>query len=285
MSELIKTVARLRTALAQARAAGSARVALVPTMGNLHAGHLSLVRNARKNSDFVVVSIFVNPLQFVPGDDYESYPRTLEQDFEVLATNHADIVYAPSVGQMYPQGESLTRVMVQGISQQLCGEYRPGHFTGVTTVVSMLFNQVQPDVAVFGEKDCQQLVLIKRMVADLHMPIDILGVPTARAPDGLALSSRNQYLSVGQRAHAPQLYASLQAAAMRLRAGDLNFAGMQEQGVACLQEAGFKPDYFALRTPELQVPDANTRQFVVLAAAWLGKARLIDNLWVDLDLA
>lgn len=285
MPQLIKTVAQLRAALAKARAAGNGRVALVPTMGNLHEGHLSLVRHARENSDFVVVSIFVNPLQFVPGDDYESYPRTLEQDFDVLAANQVDIVYAPNVEDMYPQGQSLTRVLVEGISQQLCGEYRPGHFTGVTTVVSMLLNQVRPDVAVFGEKDYQQLTLIKRMVADLHTPVDILGVPTARAADGLALSSRNQYLNEAQRACAPQLYASLQAAAARLREGNLDYDAIEKDAIARLQEAGFKPDYFALCTPELQAPEANARQFVVLVAAWLGKARLIDNLRIDLNLA
>lgn len=284
MSTLVKTLAELRAVLGHGRTGSSQRVALVPTMGNLHEGHLSLVRAARERCDTVVASIFVNPLQFVPGEDYENYPRTLEQDFQVLEANQADIVYAPSVREMYPHGESATRVSVKEISQQLCGEYRPGHFTGVTTVVSMLLHQVQPDVAVFGEKDYQQLVLIKRMVADLHVPVKIVGVPTARAADGLALSSRNQYLSEEQRGHAPSLYASLQAAERRLRAGERNFDRIQAEGIASLQGAAFKPEYFALRTPELQVPTPDTRQFVVLAAAWLGKARLIDNLRIDLDL-
>lgn len=286
MSEtrLIQTISGLRASLAQARATTGARVALVPTMGNLHEGHLSLVEEAKQQAGFVVASIFVNPLQFVPGDDYQEYPRTLDADFERLAELGVDIAYAPSVEQMYPQGQSATRVLVKEISQELCGAYRPGHFTGVTTVVNMLLNQVQPQVAVFGQKDYQQLVLIRRMVSDLHLPVEIVGVRTVRADDGLALSSRNQYLSAAERGKAVQLYASLQAAGARLRAGERDFAQIEEQAVAHLRANGFEPDYFAVRTPQLHLPDGDTQEYMLLVAAHLGRARLIDNLRIEVDL-
>ena len=283
-TQLIKTVAELREALNQARAARNPRVGFVPTMGNLHDGHLTLVREARANADFVVASIFINPLQFTPGSDYDQYPRSLDADFDHLVAQGADIVFAPSVAQMYPNGHAAARVTVDELAAQLCGEFRPGHFAGVTTVVSMFFNLVQPDVAVFGEKDFQQLALIRRMVSDLHFPLEIIGVPTVRAEDGLALSSRNQYLSADERARAPQLYAGLQAAAQRLHEGDRDFAQIEDNGVKQLRAQGFTPDYFAVRTPMLESPDANTGELVVLVAATLGKARLIDNLRVTTKL-
>ncbi len=282
--QLIKTVAGLRDALAQVRTNAKPRVALVPTMGNLHEGHLSLIRAAKQHSDFVVASIFVNPLQFTPGSDYDTYPRTLEQDYAALAEHGVDVLFAPRVAHMYPNGHAAARVSVEEIAQQLCGEHRPGHFAGVTTVVSMFLHLVQPEVAVFGEKDYQQLALIRRMVSDLHFPVEIIGVPTARAEDGLALSSRNQYLSAEERERAPQLYASLRAAGKRLQDGYCDFAQIESEGLAYLKKHGFKLDYFAVRTPDLHAPESDSREdaqeYLILVAAHLGKARLIDNLRV-----
>lgn len=266
--------------LRQARRALRGRVALVPTMGNLHEGHLRLARTAREHADSVVVSVFVNPLQFGPDEDYAQYPRTLDRDAETLAAEGVDLVFAPGREQMYPYGESATRVTVTGLSDILCGEYRPGHFEGVTTVVAMLLNLMTPDVAVFGEKDYQQLVVIRRMAADLHLPAEIVGAPTVREADGLAMSSRNQYLSPAERRTAPALYDALRAAAGRLQAGERDYAGIEADGWQRLEVAGFRPDYFAVRTPELASPGPETREFRILAAGKLGPARLIDNLAV-----
>jgi len=279
-TKIINTVSGLRDAVAQARLTSKARVGFVPTMGNLHAGHLALVQTAKQQSDFVVTSIFVNPLQFMPGDDFEEYPRSLDADCARLSEHGVDVVFAPSVEEMYPQGESLTRVQVLEISKDLCGEFRPGHFAGMTTVVNMLLNLVQPDVAVFGQKDYQQLALIRRMVADLHVPVKIVGVPIVRDEDGLALSSRNQYLSADERSRAPQLYVAVKAAAKALQAGERDFAAIEAQVLAHIGEYGFTPDYFAIRTPDLHLPDSSTQEFMLLVAAHLGKARLIDNLLV-----
>lgn len=274
---------RIVTDIAELRAARGAlpgRVALAPTMGNLHAGHLSLVEAARERADSVVVSVFVNPLQFGPDEDYADYPRTLEEDAAVLAEKGVDLVFAPRREQMYPHGESSTRVAVTDLSGILCGEFRPGHFEGVTTVVAMLLNLIGPDSAVFGEKDYQQLVLIRRMARDLHWNTEIVGVPTMREADGLAMSSRNQYLSAAERSAAPTLYAALQEAGQGLQSGGRDYAGIEAAGRKRLEEAGFEPDYFAVRTPELERPGPDTREFRVLAAGRLGRARLIDNLAV-----
>lgn len=283
-TQLIQTVAELCEALNQARdqvrAQRQPQIALVPTMGNLHDGHISLVRAAKMQSDLVVTSIFVNPLQFTPGGDYDQYPRTLDADFARLAKNNVDIVFTPSVDEMYPQGQSNTRVTVQGFEQDLCGALRPGHFEGVTTVVNMLLNLVQPQLAFFGQKDYQQMALIKRMVSDLHLPVEIVGVPIVRAEDGLALSSRNQYLSTQQRETAPKLYAIVQAAAASLQAGNRDYVQIESQGMTQLREQGFEADYFAVRTPDLYVPHSDTAEFMVFASAHLGNARLIDNLRV-----
>lgn len=273
---IVADIAELRAA----RRTLPGRVALVPTMGNLHAGHLSLVRAARERADSVVVSVFVNPMQFGPDEDYAEYPRTLQDDAAALAAEGVDLVFAPARERMYPHGESATRVTVTGLSEILCGEERPGHFEGVTTVVAMLLNLVTPDLAVFGEKDYQQLVVIRRMAADLHMPAEIVGAATVREPDGLAMSSRNQYLSAAERAAAPELYAALCAAADRLRAGDRDYAGIEAEGRRRLEAAGFRPDYFAVRTPDLALPAPASRELRVLAAGRLGRARLIDNLAV-----
>ncbi len=260
------------------------RVAFVPTMGNLHAGHLSLVRRARDLADRVVVSIFVNPLQFGPGEDYEAYPRTLGDDAARLADSGTDLLFAPTVDEIYPRGRELaTRVEVPGLSDLLCGEHRPGHFGGMATVVTQLLNIVQPDVAVFGEKDFQQLVIIRRLVADLCLPVDIESGATVREPDGLAMSSRNRYLSPEDRRHAPHLHAELERTAARLMAGEKDFAGLERDGLAALRSHGLAPDYYAIRSAaDLSPPSDGTLRLVILTAASLGGARLIDNVQVQL---
>jgi pantoate--beta-alanine ligase len=260
------------------------RVGFVPTMGNLHAGHLDLVRAAAARTDRVVVSIFVNPLQFGPGEDFASYPRTLAEDLEQLAREDCDLVFTPGEETMYPLGrDGTTRVDVPALSGILCGASRPGHFSGVATVVSKLFNLVKPQLAVFGEKDCQQLAVIRRMTAELCFPIEILGVPTRREPDGLAMSSRNRYLRQDERASAPVLYASLQAVAQGLAAGRRDFVALQQAAMDNMRSAGLEPEYLEIRRRDgLERPEPGDRQLVILAAARLGRARLIDNLVVEL---
>ena len=256
------------------------RLALVPTMGNLHDGHLALVRLAREHADSVVASIFVNPLQFGRGEDFGRYPRTLQRDLELLEAEGVAAVFAPEVTEMYPRGrEALTTVEVPGLSSVLEGAARPGHFAGVATVVTKLFGIVTPDVAVFGEKDFQQLAVIRRLVSDLDLGVGIVAGPTVREPDGLALSSRNQYLSPEQRQRAPALYRSLAAARRRLAAGDRSFAAIEEEASTALVVAGFEPDYVAIRrAADLAPPAVGEEELVVLGAARLGKTRLIDNL-------
>jgi len=283
--QIIHSVAELRRQVGAWRAAGE-RVALVPTMGNLHAGHLKLVTRALDCADRVVVSIFVNPMQFSDasgsGGDFERYPRTLDADCEKLAA--VDLVFSPSVDEVYPNGLAAeTRVEVPGISDILCGEYRPGHFVGVATVVAKLFNMAQPDVALFGEKDFQQLLVIRRLVADLCFPVEIIGVPTEREADGLAMSSRNQYLSPDERRRAPVLYQSLQQARQRVIAGERDAAAIRAQAFAQLEAAGFRPEYFEVRRQrDLHIATESdvAEDLVIVAAAWLGEARLIDNLVV-----
>jgi pantoate--beta-alanine ligase len=272
------TIAGLRAAVADWRGQG-ARIALVPTMGNLHAGHLALVERARALAGRVVVSIFVNPLQFDRADDLAAYPRTLEADAAVLAAAGADLLFAPPEAEVYPAGGGLTRVEVAGVTEVLEGASRPGHFTGVATVVAKLFNMVQPDVAVFGEKDWQQLLVIRRLAADLDFPVAIEGLPTVREPDGLALSSRNGYLSPEERARAPRLHAILRDLAESLKAGEPDLAGAEARAARALETAGFRPDYISVRrAADLALPGPGDRELIVLAAAWLGRARLIDNI-------
>lgn len=261
------------------------KIAFVPTMGNLHAGHIALVKRAHELAQRVVVSIFVNPLQFGPGEDFAHYPRTLDADKLQLAIAGVDLLFVPDVETMYPQGSAqTTRVAVPGLSGILEGEHRPGHFEGVATVVCKLFNCVQPDVTVFGEKDYQQLQVIRRMVRDLCMPMEIAGVPTIREPDRLAMSSRNQYLTRAEREIAPVLYHRLRETADALQDGANDFAALERAAAAQLGEAGFRPDYVAVREAgTLDTPTDATRRLVVLGAAWLGKARLIDNIVVDLE--
>jgi pantoate--beta-alanine ligase len=261
---------------------GGERIALVPTMGNLHRGHLALVQAAHHHAERVAVSIFVNPLQFGAHEDLDAYPRTLAQDQRQLAAHGCDLLFAPQLAEMYPHGQSAqTRVEVPDLSTQLCGASRPGHFGGVATVVCKLFNMVQPDVALFGEKDFQQLLVIRRLVADLNVPITIIGLATVRDADGLALSSRNGYLTPAERARAPLLYQTLTAAALALQQGAA-VAAVEQNAVLALQAAEFQPDYVAVRRAfDLAPVTAADREIVVLAAAQLGHTRLIDNVRVQ----
>lgn len=264
----------------------SKRIALVPTMGNLHNGHMMLVDEAHARADVVVVSIFVNPMQFERPDDLLRYPRTLQEDCEKLARRGVDLVFAPVAGDIYPQGlEQQTYVNVPGIATMLEGASRPGHFCGVATIISKLFNLVQPDLACFGEKDYQQWVLICKMVADMGYDIDIVRVPTLRAKDGLALSSRNSYLTIDERKIAPQLYMIMNALAQQLVKGERQIDEILKQTTEQLRAAGFIPDALFIRDADtLQPLTADSRRAVVLIAAWLGQARLIDNKQVDLTL-
>jgi pantoate--beta-alanine ligase len=257
-------------------------VALVPTMGNLHDGHLQLVKNALQHCDTVVVSIFVNPMQFGPNEDLDSYPRTLDADCSALETLGVSAVFTPTVSDVYPRGlEQQTKVSVPGISNILCGASRPGHFDGVATIVCKLFNMVQPHVAVFGEKDYQQLQVIRLMTQDLSLPVDVVGVPTQREASGLALSSRNGYLTAEEKTQATALYKSLQDAKVGLEREE-DFEQVESQAVQQLGKAGFKVDYFSIRNADdLQPPSEKDEKWVILAAAFLGKTRLIDNLQVD----
>ncbi len=282
--KLIHSVAELRAEVRALRSAGRS-VGLVPTMGNLHAGHASLVRYARGLVDAVVATVFVNPLQFGPNEDFARYPRTLDVDAQLLEAEGTGILFAPAVEEVYPNGyPPVTTVRVAGpLTEPLEGEFRPGHFEGVATIVNILFNLVQPDVAIFGEKDYQQLQVIRRMASDLGLPIRIEGAPTLRAADGLALSSRNQYLTGDERAHAARLYAALQVAAEALRSGRRDFEAIGAEQLAALAGQGFRPQYLVIRKPDLALPTGEVRHFRVLAAAWMGATRLIDNIQVDID--
>jgi pantoate--beta-alanine ligase len=275
----VTTIAEVRGQVA-AWHAQKLRVVFVPTMGNLHAGHMSLIEAARRHGDRFVASIFVNPMQFGPNEDFAHYPRTPTADASMLEDAGCDLMFMPDVGEIYPNGAAqATRVEVPGISNILCGEFRPGHFEGVATVVAKLFHIVDPDVAIFGEKDFQQLTVIRRMVADLCLRVQIVGAPTVREADGLAMSSRNQYLDAEQRRLAPAIYRQLGQAVAALQAGARDFERIEGEGRAALDGLGFRTDYFAVRDARTLMPARpDTRHFVVLTAARLGKARLIDNL-------
>jgi len=268
----------LREQLARHRRTGE-RIALVPTMGNLHAGHLRLIAEARRYAPVVVVSIFVNPLQFGANEDFDTYPRTPHEDQAALDTGGVDLLFMPNEQEMYPRGRAQTTyVEVPGLGDILCGAHRPGHFRGVATVVNRLFNVVQPDVAAFGKKDYQQLMVIRRMTEDLGIPVKIIGVETVREHDGLALSSRNRYLSPTERALASQLHATLVEARERMLSGAAP-REVETWGLDKLQVAGFRPDYVSVRRQiDLGPAQQGDRELVILAAAWLGKTRLIDNL-------
>ena len=277
----VTTLGELRARRA-AWVAADQRVAFVPTMGNLHEGHLELVRRARGLARRVVVSVFVNPLQFGAGEDLASYPRTLARDTDLLAGVGADLLFAPSPGEMYPRPPAeQTRVEVPGLSDVLCGASRPGHFVGVATVVCKLFNMVQPELALFGEKDFQQLAVIRRMVEDLCVPVEIVGVPTVREPDGLAMSSRNGYLTPAERQRAPALHRALREAAEALEARGAGPEAVEAAAAARIDAAGLRTDYVSVRrAADLAVPRDADDDLVILAAAYLGRARLIDNVRV-----
>lgn len=280
---IIETLPLLRQQIRRLRMEGK-RVALVPTMGNLHDGHMKLVDEAKARADVVVVSIFVNPMQFDRPEDLARYPRTLQEDCEKLNKRKVDLVFAPSVKEIYPNGtETHTYVDVPGLSTMLEGASRPGHFRGISTIVSKLFNLVQPDIACFGEKDFQQLALIRKMVADMGFDIEIVGVPIMRAKDGLALSSRNGYLTAEQRKIAPGLYKVLSSIADKLQAGERDLDEIIAIAGQELNEKGFRADDIQIRDADtlLEVSE-NSKRAVILVAAWLGDARLIDNKMVEL---
>lgn len=278
----IHTIAELRAALGKERFKGK-RIGFVPTMGNLHEGHLQLIDQAKGSSDIVVSSIFVNPLQFGAGEDLDNYPRTLQDDQAKLASRGCDYLFAPTDAEVYPHGrEAQTQVEVPVISDLYCGASRPGHFRGVATVVTKLFGMVQPDVAIFGEKDFQQLMVIRRMTEDLSLPVEIQGSPIARSENGLALSSRNGYLSTEELAIAPALNQILRDSEKLILDGNSDFATIEEEAQSRLESAGFKRDYYAIcRRSDLQPAGAEDRELVILAAAYLGPARLIDNIQIN----
>lgn len=280
--DILHSVAKVRARVAQWRRDGRT-VGLVPTMGNLHDGHLSLVQAARQECDAVVVSVFVNPTQFGPGEDFDAYPRTLDADAARLRDANVEVLFAPSVEEMYPLGANRSWVEVDDLGDYLCGADRPGHFRGVTTVVSKLFHIVQPDVAVFGEKDFQQLAILRRMTEELLFPIRIVGAPTAREADGLAMSSRNGYLTEQERALAPRLQHHLRQARQALEDGERDFRALEVRTAEALGKDGFGVDYVTVANARTLVPAApGDRELVIAAAARLGKPRLIDNLTLTL---
>lgn len=277
--QIIKTIDELRSVLKN-----QTNIAFVPTMGNLHAGHIQLVEVAKQYADCVVVSIFVNPLQFGPTEDLASYPRTLEADCEKLQTVGASIVFTPSVEEMYPDfdGKNLNQTMTitpPPIASELCGASRPGHFSGVATVVMKLFNMVQPSFAVFGQKDFQQLFIIKQMVKQFNLPITIIGVDTVREPSGLAMSSRNGYLTDAQRASASQLNSALQGIVKSIKAGNQDYIQLEQHAKSALNSQGWLVDYISIRSSLTLLPaTSDDTQLVTLGAAKLGNTRLIDNI-------
>ncbi len=255
-------------------------VALVPTMGNLHVGHLQLVKHAKTIADRVVVSIFVNPTQFVTGEDFDTYPRTLEDDVAHLGDIEPDLIFIPEVDEVYPAGlECETQVVVPELDSIFCGAFRPGHFTGVATVVSKLLNIVQPDIALFGNKDYQQLLVIKRLVTDLSIPVEVVGVETVREESGLALSSRNRYLSPQEKEVAAELHQALSGIAVAVKEGGDDYQQLEADAIAYLDDKGFKTEYLSIRNAS-NLGEPTEEELVVLAAAWLGKARLIDNIQI-----
>ncbi len=287
MTTTYNSIKSLREALKPLRT--NKTIALVPTMGNLHQGHISLVKLAKQHADIVVVSIFVNPTQFGAGEDLDSYPRTLEADTQKLKAAEADYIFAPTVDEMYPVMPPPTQVLAGNISQMLCGKSRPTHFDGVGIVVTKLFNIVQPDVAVFGKKDYQQLVIIKQLVRDLSFDIQLIGGPIVRAEDGLALSSRNQYLTQEERAKAPELHKAVQDLALKLQNSkatcETDLESLIEQSIAAINAKGFKVDYLEVTNQDLTpiTEFAGKQSWLIAVAAWLGKARLLDNQEVTLS--
>ncbi|MAS82645.1 MAG: pantoate--beta-alanine ligase [Legionellales bacterium] len=275
--EQLKTINALRECLA-VKTKAEIKIALVPTMGNLHKGHLALVKKAQSLADYVVVSIFVNPTQFVVGEDFENYPRTLERDLDYLRHLNVDLVFIPNILEIYPDNVQITtEVIVPELDAIYCGEYRPGHFKGVATVVCKLFNIIQPDIAVFGEKDYQQLLVIRSLVKNLNLPIRIYSVPTFRETDGLAVSSRNKYLSLSERQTAPLLFKAIIDVADSIKRGESDYENLEKNSISSLMTAGFRPEYFSICDSRTLKKPVN-QELVIMASAWLGKARLIDNI-------
>ncbi|MGZ8152181.1 MAG: pantoate--beta-alanine ligase [Methylovulum sp.] len=273
---IVKTVSELQNTIKSWRLAGKS-IALAPTMGNLHAGHLQLVNAAQKKADYVIVSIFVNPTQFGIGEDFENYPRTELEDQKKLSSINTDLLFQPTIEEIYGSN-SQTIVSVTGISDLHCGQFRPGHFNGVTTIVCKLLNIVQPNIAVFGLKDFQQFTLIQMMVRDLNMPVEIIGEETVRETNGLAMSSRNAYLTLDEKHTAAKLYQSLCFARDSIIAGNRSYTAIEQQAMEFLASAGFQPEYFVVcRSADLNKAEAEDKELVLLTAARLGKARLIDN--------
>ena len=281
--QIVHNTAELRHVIQTYKQAGKS-IAFVPTMGNLHEGHLTLIDVAKEQADIVISSIFVNPMQFGENEDLDAYPRTLEADSKGLSARGCQILFAPSAAEVYPNGTQVeTRVDVPSLVDHHCGASRPGHFVGVTTVVTKLFNMVQPDVAVFGEKDFQQLAVIRKMAHDLCMPIRIIGVPISRESNGLARSSRNGYLSVEEKNAASIIYQTLLKCKTSLENGNRDFDSLSKQAIDTLEAAGFKKDYFNIAHPSTLEPiAAHDRECVILAAVWSGTTRLIDNISVVL---
>lgn len=280
---IANSVDELRAVVAGWRRAGET-ISFVPTMGNLHDGHITLLLKARELASRSVVSIFVNPIQFGRGEDYAKYPSTLESDKQKLQAAGLDLLFAPDLNELYPGGiEEDTRVTVPGLSSILCGQYRPGHFSGVATVVTKLLMNVQPDLALFGDKDYQQVMVIKQMVHDLLMPVKIVGQPIVREADGLAMSSRNSYLNAAERALAPQIFQAMNRAREKTLLQNASLIAIETAGMAELAAAGFRPEYFSIRrAQDLSAPQVGDTTLQLLVAAWLGPARLIDNLRIEL---
>jgi len=279
--ETVKDLAALRSVITDWKKNGQT-IAFVPTMGNLHDGHLSLLEEARNISDRTVVSIFVNPIQFGKGEDYVTYPSTLDSDQDKLKSAGLDLLFTPNLKELYPEGVDVdSRVNVPELSTILCGKSRPDHFSGVVTVVTKLLINVTPNYALFGEKDYQQLIIIRRMASDLCIPTEIIGMPIIREKSGLAMSSRNSYLSENERNIAPAIYQALLSAADKLKKGKVTFEKVEFEGIAEIESAGLKPEYFSIRrTNDLGEANSSDKNISVLAAAWLGSARLIDNIKV-----
>ena len=276
MTKKIKTIVDLRDELTETRKLKK-KISLVPTMGNIHEGHLSLIKNAQKLSDYVVVSIFVNPTQFVAGEDFNEYPRTLDSDIELISKLNVNLVFIPEAIELYPINNKIsTEVSIPKLESIYCGEHRPGHFRGVATIVSKLFNIVQPDIAIFGEKDYQQLLIIRSLVKNLFLPIEIISLPTVREASGLAMSSRNNYLTEPERQKAPMLYECIKTTVNSIINGVKDYEKLEKEAKLFLQEAGFKIEYYNICGSETLGP-VQGKTLVVLAAVWLGKTRLIDN--------
>ena len=276
MTKKIKTIVDLRDELTETRKLKK-KISLVPTMGNIHEGHLSLIKNAQKQSDYVVVSIFVNPTQFVAGEDFNEYPRTLDSDIELISKLNVNLVFIPEAIELYPMNNKIsTEISIPELESIYCGEHRPGHFRGVATIVSKLFNIVQPDIAIFGEKDYQQLLIIRSLVKNLFLPIEIISLPTVREASGLAMSSRNNYLTEPERQKAPMLYECIKTTVNLIINGAKDYEKLEREAKLFLEKAGFKIEYYNICDSETLGP-VQGKTLVVLAAVWLGKTRLIDN--------